>query len=366
MNDDREPVIPASLPLLAAAERVLRDAAEPMHVRDLTARMLDSGLWVTAGKTPTATVAARLATELKRRSSIFARTAPGTFGLREWANRPSDPPASRKERTGQARRSRDDNNARGHMSFLAAAEEILGQASGPLHYRDIARRALESGLIKTSGLTPEATMAAQIITDIQRHAKRGDESRFVRTGRGIYDLSARMPKGLARDIQQHNRGVRDALLAKLHAMHPRVFETLVARLLTAMGFDEIADVQHSGDGGIDVRGRLLIGSSIPILMAVQVKRWKANVRSPTVQQVRGSLRAHDQGLIVTTSDFSAGARAEAAVPDAAPVALINGQAFASLLMEYEIGVVRDATSLFELDPDFGLEADPPVLVEQNG
>ena len=59
------------------------------------------------------------------------------------------------------------------------------------------------------------------------------------------------------------------------------------------------------------------------------KRWKANVQAPTVQQVRGALGAHDQGLIITTSDFSAGARAEArqgarSIGSAATSMLIGG------------------------------------------
>ena len=62
----------------------------------------------------------------------------------------------------------------------------------------------------------------------------------------------------------------------------------------------------SGDGGIDVRGTLVVGDVIRTRMAVQVKRWKRNVQAPTVQQVRGSLGTHEQGLIVTTSDFRQG------------------------------------------------------------
>ena len=62
----------------------------------------------------------------------------------------------------------------------------------------------------------------------------------------------------------------------------------------------------SGDGGIDVRGTMVTGDVIRTRMAVQVKRWKNNVQAPTVQQVRGSLGTHDQGFIITTSDFSTG------------------------------------------------------------
>lgn len=45
-----------------------------------------------------------------------------------------------------------------------------------------------------------------------------------------------------------------------------------------------------------------------VRVAIQVKRWANNVRTPTVRALRGSLGAHERGMIVTTSAFSAGAR----------------------------------------------------------
>lgn len=72
-------------------------------------------------------------------------------------------------------------------------------------------------------------------------------------------------------------------------------------------------------------------------MAVQVKRWKTknHVQAPVVQQVRGSLGTHEQGLIITTSDFSAGAKREAERPNAVPVALMDGDKLVELLAEYQ-------------------------------
>ena len=84
-------------------------------------------------------------------------------------------------------------------------------------------------------------------------------------------------------------------------------------------------------------------------MAVQAKRWRANVRAPEVQRVRGSLGAHEQGLIVTTSDFSRGAPAEATRPDAAPVALMNGEEFAALLAGHQIGARTHHYELYALE-----------------
>ncbi len=61
---------------------------------------------------------------------------------------------------------------------------------------------------------------------------------------------------------------------------------------------------------------------------------------------------HEQGLIITTSDFSSGARKEAARPDATPVALMNGDQLVLLLVEHEIGVTRESHDLLEISGEF--------------
>ena len=72
------------------------------------------------------------------------------------------------------------------------------------------------------------------------------------------------------------------------------------------------------------------------------------MQAPEVQKVRGSLGTHDQGLIITTSDFSAGAKVEASRPNATPVALMNGEQLVLLLAEHELGLSRQAHELLEL------------------
>jgi restriction system protein len=134
-------------------------------------------------------------------------------------------------------------------------------------------------------------------------------------------------------------------------MDPAAFEELVGELLAKIGFEDVAVTRASGDGGIDVRGTLVVGDVIKTKMAVQVKRWKNNIQTPVVQQVRGSLGAHEQGLIITTSDFSTGARQEAEQPDKTPIALMNGEQMVNLLIEYDIGVMRTSYDLIDLEED---------------
>ena len=112
--------------------------------------------------------------------------------------------------------------------------------------------------------------------------------------------------------------------------------------------------KYSNDGGIDVRGTLVVGGVVRNKMAVQVKKWKPknNIQAPVVQQVRGSLGVHEQGLIITTSDFSKGAIKEAAQTDKTPVALMNGEQLVKELIAHGIGVHNSTMELYEIDEAF--------------
>lgn len=71
-------------------------------------------------------------------------------------------------------------------TFKQSAIEILKKAGRPLHYSEITRLALESGILETEGATPEATMRAQILVDIKNKSEGSD---FVRVAPGIFALN---------------------------------------------------------------------------------------------------------------------------------------------------------------------------------
>jgi restriction system protein len=337
--------------VLDAAAAVLEDAGDPLHYRELTHRILHQGLWQTEGKTPEATINARIGVDIVEQgeASRFQRTSKGVFALRRWGL-PEYKPSSKNEETEADENDPNAATPASTLSFTDAAEQVLEQfgARKPMHYRKIAEKALELGLVATAGKTPEATLYAQVLTEIQRKSKRGDTPRFVKHGKGYIGLSRWMASGLAFQIEQHNATVRKKLRAQLFDITAPEFEELIGKLLGKLGFEDVEVTRHSGDKGIDVRGTLVVGDVIRTRMAVQAKKWKENVQSPTVQQVRGSLGTHEQGLIITTSDFSPGAQKEAARANAVPVALMNGEQLVKLLMENDIGVNRKAYALFEL------------------
>ncbi len=331
-----------------AAVAVLREARRPLHYREITDRMLAQKLWTTGGKTPWNTVNARIAVDIKDGGSAsnFVRNGRGLFALNPNVTQEisSVEPPRLPEQV-------NNGDSAGRLSFTDAAERVLSRSSNhePLHYREITGRALEHGLIRTEGLRPAATMYSSILTEIRRHETRGESPRFVQQGRGIVGLAAWLPGEVAGLIEEKNSEVRQSLLARARDASPADFENLVSVLLAAMDFEDVKVTNNSGDGGIDVRGTLVVGDTVRIRMAVQAKRWKNNVHAPVVQQVRGSLGAHEQGLIITTSDFSNGARDEATRSDAAPVALMNGEQLAVLLAKYQIGAHIESYKLFILD-----------------
>ena len=321
-----------------AAFEVLRAAGESLHYCEITKRMLAQNLWHTEGKTPWVTVNARISVEIKTQgnASRFVRVAPGIFAL--------NPKVTSETST-------KDGDAGAGLTFTDAAEHVLMDSGNdePLHYGKITKRALDLKLIRTKSRTPAATMYAAILTEIRRQESRGESPRFVQHGRGMVGLSIWLPSEVAGIIEEKNLEVRRSLLDRALSSSPAEFENLIGVLLAAMGFEDIRQTPISADGGIDVRGTLVVGGTIRIRMATQAKRWKKNVQKPVVQQVRGSLGAHEQGLIITTSDFSKGAKDDATRADAAPVALMNGEQMAALLAEYEIGASIKSYKLFVLD-----------------
>ena len=334
---------------ISAAEKVLIESGKPLSCREIADAVLNKGYWQTSGKTPWATVAAQIYTDINKHgaASRFLKEGPDSFTFNpNSASAPSQnqiqPPASKPKVT---------LNGGKMLSFTHAAEKILAThgKKEPMHYRAITQKALELGLLNTEGQTPEATMYAQILTEIRRHKARGEQPRFVQHKGGFVSLSTWMSKGLAFDIEQHNKKIRSEVLKRLIAMGATEFEHFVSELLAKVGFEELKVTPPSKDGGIDVRGVLVVGEVIRTKMAVQVKKWnKGNVQAPHIQQVRGSLGTHEQGLIITTSDFSKGAKDEATRPDAVPVALMNGEQLVVLMVQHEVMVARRPHDILDL------------------
>jgi restriction system protein len=234
------------------------------------------------------------------------------------------------------------------MQFKDAAYEILKQGGEPLHYNEITEQALEAGLLSTSGQTPHASMGSLLYTDTLK-----DNSRFRRGDvKGTFALRTKASSDIQKQIEAINTQVCRTLRKRLLQMEPRQFEKLIKHLMDEMGLVETSVTSYGGDGGIDVRGILNAENLSQITVAVQAKRWKANVGAKVVRELRGSIRVHEHGIIITPSDFTAAAKSEAEETGKVRISLINGSQLVDLLIDHQVGVANQEHVVQVVDEDY--------------
>lgn len=128
------------------------------NAKAITERIMAAGLWRSEGKTPEATVSARLYSDIKTNGdkSPFIKVGQQTFALRDCSVKPDDAGAT----TRDAQETRMSPSANAGFSFTDCALRVLEEFSGkkPMHYREITEKALQKGWLVTGGKTPEATM----------------------------------------------------------------------------------------------------------------------------------------------------------------------------------------------------------------
>ena len=239
------------------------------------------------------------------------------------------------------------------LSYSDIAYKILkeDQTKRSLHYRFITQKAYMEGLIEDNGIIMASNIASAIDSEIRKNKIDGSAQRFISYGKGKYGLIENEPKGIFKEIRDKNNEVKEKLLQRLLSMPPFDFEELVAQALKNLGFENIVVTSKTGDGGIDVIGELVVAGAIKSEVCVQVKRWKSNVQRGCISELRGSLRPHQTGLFITTSDFSRQAIDEANDVFKTPISLINGKDFVDILCSFGIGVVSKEVVVYELDED---------------
>lgn len=237
------------------------------------------------------------------------------------------------------------------ISFKDAAAKILKATEEPLSAKEITKIALDEGLIETSGVTPEATMGAQLYTDINNNPS----SRFKKVGRGIFALKKQTEstKSPLIAIQNQNELVKQGLTDKIHQMDPFQFEYLVAELLAKIGYENVEVTKRSGDKGIDVNANLTVGGLTNVKTVIQAKRYakRNTVGGKYITQLRGSAEVDQRGLIITTSTFTKDAVNESKAKNKMPVSLVDGRRLIELLFKYRVGVKEDIVSVFSIDSE---------------
>lgn len=337
---------------LEAAKAILDDARTPLRVKEISARALRKGIWKTESPEPEKMMWGALAKEIRLHGdeSELYKPKPGLYGLRKHCSTAS--PAERVD-TPLNMPVNKPPALDGTLSFVESALKVLRECSNktPLHYKDITDTAMERGWLATTGKTPEFIMQSLIKRRIRQDRDRATRSALVLSEDGYVALSEWSKVDVDDKIDTHNKHMRRDLLDQLLGMAPAKFEQLVSQLLLNMGFDNVETTSPSGDKGVDIRGTFFIGKVLEFRLAVQAKRWNKgrNVQASIVRQMHGSIESNEIGMIITTSDFSSGARAAAQKSDRYPIALVNGEQLVGLLVEYGTSVNRNERIILELD-----------------
>jgi restriction system protein len=250
-----------------------------------------------------------------------------------------------------------------HLPVPDAIERVLQVFANrkPMRVIEATERAVDLGLVALEDPRDLTDTLVEILEqDNERRHLQGAPPRFAFPSHETVALTRWRQSGLAAYIEAHNDQIHRELHRQLVSMNPENFEHLVRRLLIALGFERVEVTPYTRDQGIDVRGELVVGQVIRTRMAVQVKRHQLDrtIGRPTVQQVRGSLGPHEQGLIITTSDFTAPARREAQRSNVVPVGLMNGEQLVELLIEHGIGVTHQDIRLLQSASLEDLESHP--------
>ncbi|MFA5098729.1 MAG: group I intron-associated PD-(D/E)XK endonuclease [Candidatus Paceibacterota bacterium] len=170
-------------------------------------------------------------------------------------------------------------------SFKDIAYQILKEAGKPLHSKEITKIALDRGWLKTAGKTPEATMNAQLVVDINSKKER---SLFIKTAPSVFGLNPAIShiitKKLSYEIKKEEKGYK---ISKDVSTKQKgdIAEARIAELITLYGDTTLSCYKPiSDDEGIDLivkeKGSLKI-------MYIQVKsRFGGNVEKPFVVRVK--------------------------------------------------------------------------------
>ncbi|MBP2316930.1 restriction endonuclease [Azospirillum soli] len=160
--------------------------------------------------------------------------------------------------------------------------------------------------------------------------------------------------------RQLEAALADDLLQRIRAGSPAFFESVVVRLLVAMGYGgsmaeiDKALVGGTGDGGVDgVIDQDPLGLD---RIYVQAKRYADgnSVGAGAIRDFFGSLDRFkaNKGLFVTTSTFSPSAR-ETAELLSKRIVLIDGTQFARLMIRHGVGCrIEEVLHIKKLDEEF--------------
>jgi len=243
---------------------------------------------------------------------------------------------------------------------LRTKSELNGGQTGVWEITGLGRQRLRPDLMSQFGLS-QMEVEEFIRSPLTMPQRIGDKWQpkplRLRLGRRQPPASAspsdQGPQATLRElVDRQTKDARQQLHELLMKLHPQQFEAFGAKLLESVGFTDTEVTSFTGDGGIDGYGNLQMGV-VKVKAAFQVKRWRQNVPRSEIDRFRGAIAgAYDQGIFITTSDFSDDAKQVSSKPGAVPIVMINGSKIVDLMLEKGLGIRHEPLTIIRLDEDF--------------
>jgi restriction system protein len=209
--------------------------------------------------------------------------------------------------------------------------------------------------LKRAGILENSARGVWSLTEKGKKVKEIDKREIVR--QVTANEAARRKRSVEEgsDIEDEVEEIswQEELLEVIKGIPADSFEKLSQRLLRELGFKNVEVTGRSGDGGIDGKGILNIGSIITFRVVFQCKRYKGSVSAGAVRDFRGAVQGKaDKGLLITTGTFTREARAEAQRDGALPIDLFDGSDLASKLKELRLGVDIELVEKVTINPEW--------------
>ncbi len=246
------------------------------------------------------------------------------------------------------------------MSYTDAAEHILKEEKGQLSHHQLAERALKSALIHTETETPHISMYVSLRTEIKRRQERGEPQRFLFLGNGqftLVDLVGGAPDKKTRSALDQ---VRDSRREACQDLYKRLtgsnqggnFETMVADLLVAMGYQNVEVIGGKDDQGVDILCEKRDGvTRVRVAIQCKCKTLGNKIGPKDVSTLRDNLSTYQcqQGILVTTGQLNDTAKAKAKEAGKDPIHFIEHEEILDLFAEYSIGLRTETVKFFQVD-----------------
>jgi restriction system protein len=246
-------------------------------------------------------------------------------------------------------------------TIIEAISKVLKNNNKSLSIKDIYDQIIDGGYYKFNAQNPYSVVRVEI----RRHCIGVDISSASRKKYfqihkdGTYSLLSQF-KNLANETTQveeiesdENKQIvklkeihaqyinafKRKLLSQLKEIEPDTFELFCKKLLKVYGFKDLKVTRPKKDGGIDGYGKLKVGISY-LNVAVQCKRLKnATVGRTEIDKFRGAIQGDfEQGIFLTTSQFSKEALNATTKKGAVPIILIDGMMIVDILIEKKFGI----------------------------